>query len=478
MPMERIDGSQNSSNSHDYPWPNDSTTISDSDLIASQVLFDDVDNNTYEDAIFFSKSSDIQSASKSAPVIRVVQSGNFKELQNINSLSTAPDLSEEMLLVDVDLNESEKELIYLSQDRSRIVAMNLAGADLGQEKFNHPVVEPLHPTQEVAFSVRSMAGRKQIQLGKNIIVLDSIAGNWIESADSTTDGGWGNWYDWNTCSKTCGDGFEARIRICANPVPRNGGAQCTDANNSYREGLCAQGDLTQCGVQGVETRSCRIRACVATDCDQYQLFNASTGNCDEDPDNPRPNTSTGTNGQGGQVTGGTGTTPGGSNGGVGPTDGPGQPGSCPSGKVWDPFYFKCFKPYPVNNIMLSHTTYEWIGESRDREMVRRVHTHRLGLSHRLARGMTHRATAAEYCRFRGYDDVMSYATAIQDVIQSTPARYQRVFVLCNIATNGMYYNQGGCPVGNYMVSFNYTNSTHAVGTSYTYLKSVVCRRND
>ena len=41
------------------------------------------------------------------------------------------------------------------------------------------------------------------------------------------DGRWGEWNSWNTCSVTCGNGNQTRIRACDSPLPQHGGNNCT-----------------------------------------------------------------------------------------------------------------------------------------------------------------------------------------------------------------------------------------------------------
>ena len=40
------------------------------------------------------------------------------------------------------------------------------------------------------------------------------------------DGGWSEWGDWSTCSKTCGGGEQSRNRECNNPVTAYFGEDC------------------------------------------------------------------------------------------------------------------------------------------------------------------------------------------------------------------------------------------------------------
>ena len=42
-----------------------------------------------------------------------------------------------------------------------------------------------------------------------------------------SDGNWGAWSAYGTCSVTCGGGTQTHTRVCNNPVPANGGAACT-----------------------------------------------------------------------------------------------------------------------------------------------------------------------------------------------------------------------------------------------------------
>ncbi|XP_068759041.1 coadhesin-like [Montipora capricornis] len=48
------------------------------------------------------------------------------------------------------------------------------------------------------------------------------------------DGGWSTWSEWNYCSKSCGSGFQQRLRNCTQPTPRHGGKGCSGAGRKRR----------------------------------------------------------------------------------------------------------------------------------------------------------------------------------------------------------------------------------------------------
>jgi len=47
-----------------------------------------------------------------------------------------------------------------------------------------------------------------------------------KSCIARVDGGWGEWYKWERCDKTCGGGEKSRRRVCDNPPPSRGGLKC------------------------------------------------------------------------------------------------------------------------------------------------------------------------------------------------------------------------------------------------------------
>ncbi|XP_063427422.1 uncharacterized protein LOC134710933 [Mytilus trossulus] len=48
----------------------------------------------------------------------------------------------------------------------------------------------------------------------------------IEEEEPIIDGGWTDYGDWSTCTKSCGTGESVRTRTCTKPTPANGGKNC------------------------------------------------------------------------------------------------------------------------------------------------------------------------------------------------------------------------------------------------------------
>ncbi|XP_060592574.1 SCO-spondin-like isoform X2 [Ruditapes philippinarum] len=59
------------------------------------------------------------------------------------------------------------------------------------------------------------------------------------------NGGWSDWSGWGTCSSSCGGGIRNRTRLCTNPQPLYGGAQCL--GNSIQSEYCGIGN---CPING------------------------------------------------------------------------------------------------------------------------------------------------------------------------------------------------------------------------------------
>lgn len=59
------------------------------------------------------------------------------------------------------------------------------------------------------------------------------------------NGGFTSWSPWGSCSSSCGDGFQQRMRFCINPAPANGGVPCPGESEEQRR--CEQ---SNCPIDG------------------------------------------------------------------------------------------------------------------------------------------------------------------------------------------------------------------------------------
>ncbi|KAG9483372.1 hypothetical protein GDO78_009341 [Eleutherodactylus coqui] len=64
----------------------------------------------------------------------------------------------------------------------------------------------------------------------------NIMGSIVAKASFTVQvhGGFSDWLPWQSCSVTCGQGIQRRIRLCDNPAPANGGLYCQGEESETR----------------------------------------------------------------------------------------------------------------------------------------------------------------------------------------------------------------------------------------------------
>ncbi|XP_063418227.1 semaphorin-5B-like [Mytilus trossulus] len=63
--------------------------------------------------------------------------------------------------------------------------------------------------------------------------------------NSPVNGGWSRWAQWTTCSSSCNDGLQTRLRGCNNPSPQYGGTCCPGESSQTK-----QCNIISCPVDG------------------------------------------------------------------------------------------------------------------------------------------------------------------------------------------------------------------------------------
>ncbi|XP_048581714.1 uncharacterized protein LOC5511228 isoform X2 [Nematostella vectensis] len=88
------------------------------------------------------------------------------------------------------------------------------------------------------------------EMGPNTEVLDCL------SRDCPSDGKWGTWSDWGSCSASCGPGKRIRTRECNDPAPKSGGKMCEGAKQ--QTGHC---EFSPCPINGNYTEWSKWTEC-------------------------------------------------------------------------------------------------------------------------------------------------------------------------------------------------------------------------
>ncbi|XP_076096227.1 coadhesin-like [Mytilus galloprovincialis] len=113
------------------------------------------------------------------------------------------------------------------------------------------------------------------------------------------DGAWSDWGDWGDCSNACGSGTKIRTRDCTDPTPMYGGSDCSVSNTQSQSEICtgpcavdgvwgswgSYGDCTHTcgGGKKARRRSCNnpVPSNGGDDCsgDTYNIADCNTGAC-------------------------------------------------------------------------------------------------------------------------------------------------------------------------------------------------------
>ena len=55
---------------------------------------------------------------------------------------------------------------------------------------------------------------------------------------TAVNGGYTEWSEWSSCSKSCGEGLQKQTRSCTNPPPANGGTDCSRLGKATKTKRC------------------------------------------------------------------------------------------------------------------------------------------------------------------------------------------------------------------------------------------------
>ncbi|MCJ8277023.1 MAG: thrombospondin type-1 domain-containing protein, partial [Bdellovibrionales bacterium] len=230
-------------------WPNATTTLTDSVSIKTGVVRADLNNDGGSESVFVSDADDYVSPVQD--VIRIIDSNSYAEIKNILGMRDAPTHKMNVLLLDVDLNGSGREILYVDRKGRKLIAIDVFSNQPHEYLWEIDLIEKVIFSNQVEMYVQAMNGQTSIVVGNNKITLRQGQNPTIDYFNERIDGGWTNFSPWSSCSRLCGGGERIRMRACSSPYPQNGGLSCS-------------GDA-------IDVESCNTHVC-DTNCPEGQRF--------------------------------------------------------------------------------------------------------------------------------------------------------------------------------------------------------------
>ncbi|CAJ0917991.1 unnamed protein product [Ranitomeya imitator] len=107
--------------------------------------------------------------------------------------------------------------------------------DIVWARVTHPISGDIRFTILSNGSLQIVAARKE-DTSMYECTATNVMGSVVAKASFTVEvhGGFSDWLPWQSCSVTCGQGVQKRIRLCDNPAPANGGLSCQGEESETR----------------------------------------------------------------------------------------------------------------------------------------------------------------------------------------------------------------------------------------------------